>query len=310
METKDRSGGIPNEVTFHSKRTTVFPSLPIQGGSILGRLWRALPSRLRLATYKFLVMIGSRLWPSPPRIDTGVQRLPLGLYAKFNGRVKAEEVIANMFVAANTSIPVPRVLDVIDDQGSLFVLMTRLPGVKAAGMLEKLDEQGWRQFERDLQGWWHQLRSLVPPTNVVGSLLGSPSLQRRMSMDRPIGPFDDISAFHHYLMTLCPEDQGTPPYDEFRRLAPIKSFNKPHRLCFTHGDLVPHNLLMENGRLCGLVDFETSGWFPEYWDCTGTYLWGCLWSWSEWQDAVTHIFPQYQDEIEVEKHLWEAVNPY
>lgn len=297
---------IQNETTFLSKRCTIFPSFPIKHDTIFGCLWGILPSSIRLATYKLLVSVCSCLWSAPPLSDQRVQRLPFGLYAKYGGRIKEEEVIATMFVAANTSIPVPRILDVLDDRGNLFVIMTRLPGIQAKVAMKDLDDQGWRQFEQDIQNWWYQLRSLVPPTNVVGSLLGTASLQRRMSMDIPIGPFDNIAAFHHYLMTLCPEDQGSPPYDEFRRLAPIKSFNKPHRLCFTHGDLVPHNLLMENGRLSGLVDFESSGWFPEYWDFTGTYGWAQ----GNWKEMLLRIFPQYQDEVEVEKYLWEAVNPF
>ena len=77
-----------------------------------------------------------------------------------------------------------------------------------------------------------------------------------------------------------------------------KSFRKPHRICFTHGEVRPNNLLALNGRLSGLVDWETAGSFPEYCD----YVGGCYIVPPMW--VVFHrIFPQYEHELEVDDEI-------
>ena len=39
---------------------------------------------------------------------------------------------------------------------------------------------------------------------------------------------------------------------------------------FTHGDLTNANIMVENGFLTGIVDWETAGYFPVWWEyvCT------------------------------------------
>lgn len=210
-----------------------------------------------------------------------------------------------MFVAANTTIPVPRILDVIDDGGQLFVLMSRVPGVPAHSIFGTFDAATYDKFEPVLRDWLYQLRSLKPTSAVVGSVIGRAMIQPRLSRN-PIGPFIDIAAFHKWLLSFCAEDEGSPVYREFRNQARVRSFTKPHRLCFTHSDFGLHNMIVENGRLTGLVDFEGAGWLPEYWEYTGSMFceYGPL-----WKDSMKRILPQYQDELEVEYYLWDATDP-
>ena len=40
-----------------------------------------------------------------------------------------------------------------------------------------------------------------------------------------------------------------------------------HQFVFTHADMYHLNLLVENGRLSGIVDWECAGYWPEYWEC-------------------------------------------
>jgi len=41
-----------------------------------------------------------------------------------------------------------------------------------------------------------------------------------------------------------------------------------HRICFTHGDASSLNVLVKKGKVVALIDFELSGWYPEYWEYT------------------------------------------
>lgn len=37
-----------------------------------------------------------------------------------------------------------------------------------------------------------------------------------------------------------------------------------NKFVLTHGDLLPQNIIVRDGRITGIVDWEYSGFFPEY----------------------------------------------
>lgn len=39
---------------------------------------------------------------------------------------------------------------------------------------------------------------------------------------------------------------------------------KPH--VFSHGDLVPENILVHDGHISGIIDWEYAGWYPYFWN--------------------------------------------
>ncbi|PPQ77914.1 hypothetical protein CVT26_005169 [Gymnopilus dilepis] len=291
---------------MHRIKHPVIPEWPLRSATILGKLWFFLPDSLRLSVYRLLRFVGAKIWPNQRPIGGhGKQRLPFNLYCKYGSRISLPEVLATSFVYENTTIPVPRILDVVYEGEDLFVLMTRLPGVPVLHVARDLDEAAWCRLEADLSDWLRQLRSLAPPSDIVGSYLQTSSLQQYIDVNRAIGPWLDIAAFHQYMITLCPEDQGNEAYQTFRRAARSRIFVKDYRLCFTHGDLAIHNLLIENGRLSGMVDFENSGWFPEYWEyATALY---CKLE-NRWKTAIRNIFAGlYDEEIEV-LHIFAEAN--
>ncbi|GJE99664.1 hypothetical protein PsYK624_159350 [Phanerochaete sordida] len=232
-----------------------------------------------------------------------VQSLPLGLHGKYTYEDGIAEVLATMFVRANTTIPVPDILDVIELPRDTFIIMNTLPGKHLGGGLEHMDAAGVAAFVDDLRGWLHQLRSLVPPPGTsVGSVLGTPSTQFRISTSDPIGPYRTIDELHQDILNRFIEPEAA---DQVVR----KSYSKRHRLCFTHCDLNSRNVLMHNGRLSGLVDFGSSGWFPEYWEY-GASSWGFTYYYPQWVEGLHKIFPQYRDEYEAEEILWDQINPH
>ena len=65
---------------------------------------------------------------------------------------------------------------------------------------------------------------------------------------------------------------------------------------FTHGDLTPRNLLIKDGRIHALVDWEFAGWYPEYWEYVKFFErpTRCR----DWKDFADVIFPQsYPEEL-------------
>lgn len=46
------------------------------------------------------------------------------------------------------------------------------------------------------------------------------------------------------------------------------AFSRTHESVFTHSDFFFSNVLVDGGRLSGVVDWEGAGFMPEYWDFT------------------------------------------
>ena len=41
---------------------------------------------------------------------------------------------------------------------------------------------------------------------------------------------------------------------------------------FTHGDLNTFDILVREGKVVGLIDWEFSGWYPHYWEYTSAWF--------------------------------------
>ncbi|KAL4250838.1 Protein kinase-like domain superfamily protein [Abortiporus biennis] len=91
-------------------------------------------------------------------------------------------------------------------------------------------------------------------------------------------------------------------HDDLRAMT--SSRHDSSRLCLTHGDLSPRNLLYHNGRLSGMIDWECAAWLPEYWDYTNAvYNVRLL---EQWCNPLHRMFPQYKRELE----FWKVHNPW
>jgi len=232
------------------------------------------------------------------------QRLPFGMYCKWGEYVTRTEALAMQFVRQNTTIPVPDVLDVVD-MGSeqVFLLMSLMPGEPLALKLEEMNPDEITQVVETLKDWFSQLRRLPPPSKMVSGFLGTPSQQWRLLHSGPVGPFSDTLALYDYILgNLLPEDS--------KRIGAIaaKSHDRPHRICFTHGDINPTNILVANNKLTALLDWGSCGWFPEYWDYTGT-CYNILY-YDAWDSVWRRVFPDYETELEVQREIWKVYCPF
>ncbi|KAI0354170.1 hypothetical protein OH77DRAFT_1426192 [Trametes cingulata] len=274
---------------------------------LLWGLWCCLPSSIRVACYRRLWRFGDASYCHRIRM------LPFGLVLKrMSGSpyIEAENI---RFIAANTSIPVPRILDAVDfvetnighSSPEGLILMTRIEGqrldewisnhaIRPPGEQELLDQLDYylsiddtkgiaatleklqpmpmpilnmsdadAALVQDLRDVFTELRSLPPPSPAVTGLSGRPLKCNRAGEAKLIGPFKDQQEFKDFLFAQA----STTRMNMLRRLAkPVNA--KQHRICFTHADIAARNILVKDGRLAGILDWEFAGWYPEYWEYT------------------------------------------
>jgi len=90
--------------------------------------------------------------------------------------------------------------------------------------------------------------------------------------------------------------------ETLRSARKLQSLQRPG-VKFTHGDIKHHNILVdEEGHITGLLDWESAGWYPEFWEYTTAlrFLPKDFW----WYEFLIRAGAQrYLEESECEKAL-------
>ncbi|KAF9019088.1 kinase-like protein [Hymenopellis radicata] len=266
---------------------------------LLWSLFLYLPSSLRTAIYRMLWNRGTTT--SSPRVT----RLPFGIYAKREvGSTLVNEALVTQHVALHTSVPVPRILDLVEHpyfigEREMIMLMTKVDGEGLGTDGTRLDDltPGQLTIIADtLRDWFNQLRSLVPPhpRQISGFLPGSDFYSYRIDAGMPIPSFASQDEFHDHEFSTVWE-----PYDDDVRELIARRRNKQYRICLTHGDITPHNILLDkNMRPTALIDWECAGWMPEYFELTCALH--CRYKYQGWVDLFKRVFPGYEDEVTID----------
>ncbi|OAQ77252.1 phosphotransferase family protein [Purpureocillium lilacinum] len=239
-----------------------------------------------------------------------VQRLPFGLFLKYPGDpgLCRNEFHTLQMIRKYTCMPAPRPLDIaiVASSGYLFrqkeyLLMTQMPGRQATDCYEELSDDEMTTFVQEMQAIVSQIRSipkLVGDGYAICDSLGGPIRDHRIRDATPFGPFANEDGFNALLRN--PDD----------------SSRKGHEAVFTHADLNFRNILIDEAskedgtigwHVTGIVDWETAGFYPEYWEYTKMLFES--FRYEERLKIQIHrifgAFGDYSKEVEVEKRSWE-----
>jgi aminoglycoside phosphotransferase len=178
------------------------------------------------------------------------------------------EAFAMQFVASHTSIPVPKIYYAFTYRGTSYIVMRHIKGEMAAhGWSSRSDESKGRILKQ-LGDMVAELRSVPSPKGAkVGSVDGGPFYDCRLPSRLYWGPYDNVHDFHKALVDNIPWDAD---YANFPGVAELFAFYRQaeYKLVLTHGDLSSLNILVRGDNVVAIVDWETAGWFPAYWEYT------------------------------------------
>lgn len=189
-------------------------------------------------------------------------------------------------------VPAPLLIDQFQDMDDVkWIIMTKMPGYPALGTVYRMSYAQRAQLAADLSYVLHQLHAIPNHTKYLISGAGGGRIYDwRCSMGYGCGPFASQAAFNNHLTQRS------------RSSEIYTALQKRHRSVFTHGDLFFCNVLVDNGRLSGIVDWETSGFMPEYWDFTKVMRVVQI---PEEIDICRRIWGDtFEEELETEKLLW------
>ncbi|TDL13605.1 kinase-like protein, partial [Rickenella mellea] len=161
------------------------------------------------------------------------------------------------YIARNTTIPVPRIQDVFIIKGDTFTIMDYIDASDLENSWWDLSAEQQRGVCRDLKNYITQMRSLRPPNpGRVECADGTGVYDVRLPCS-PYPPFPSVKDFHdalghRYVLSAEEHREAWPQFQT------IKERN------YTHSDIAPRNILVKDGKIAAIADWETAGWYPEY----------------------------------------------
>ncbi|KAL3480369.1 kinase-like domain-containing protein [Aspergillus californicus] len=136
------------------------------------------------------------------------------------------------FISQHTTIPVPKVVCAFTYRGCTYIVMERIKGQMLGVGWVYRNEESKTKLLSQLQQMVQEMRKLPPP---------SEHLRHGMEFD---------SRLDNGVQELIKQHGGDWP------------------MVFTHGDLSSLNVLVRGDTIVGIIDWETSGWYPSYWEYT------------------------------------------
>ena len=192
---------------------------------------------------------------------------------KWSEGTRVEEALSMQF-ARSAGLPVPKLIcygeHPNDKRAPASILMTRMPGdILFQELWEWYSPEEQATMLCELQTYLKTLRSLTNPwgsSHRICSVTGT-SIQGHRIPNHKVGPCVDEAAFNEYMIRpgLLGDTKAVTDFDE--KIEKVRHLHSvQHKIVFTHGDFVPWNILIDNGHITAILDWEASGWLPEYWE--------------------------------------------
>ncbi|KAJ5109907.1 hypothetical protein N7532_002552 [Penicillium argentinense] len=199
-----------------------------------------------------------------------------------SGDIRAHEAQTLQFIAAKTTIPVPKVHNIHYEDGKVMaIVMDYIPGKRLDEAWDTLDSHQKLSIANELHSYLSQLRKLKG--DYIGAIgRGQAIIGQISSLEG--GPFDSEQQFNEFI--LGDIVKSAPKI--LRHYAKYALMDN-HDIVFTHSDLSPRNILVDGGRVTAIIDWEYAGWYPEHWE----YIQALrqLKPMPDWPDYLSRILP-------------------
>ncbi|RAH72564.1 kinase-like protein [Aspergillus aculeatinus CBS 121060] len=220
--------------------------------------------------YRCLTLLAIKTFKCFRPREGNVLMLTDSICVKYGRRVRLAEASTMRFISQNTSIPVPKIFCAFKRSGVTYIVMERIKGDIIGNGWVRRSEESKAKLLSALARMIREMRDLRPPESMgVASVDGGSLHDCRIpgpSLD--FGPFATIQDFHRHLRMGLEFDPKL-HIDAQKLIKQQQSKSWP--LAFTHGDLSSLNILGREDDIVGIIDWETAGWYPSYWEYTSAY---------------------------------------
>ncbi|KAJ5701155.1 phosphotransferase enzyme family protein [Penicillium malachiteum] len=216
-------------------------------------------------------------------------------------------------------IPAPRLYKMYQEDQEVFLIMSRIPGVQLDSIWSSLAPSEKDDIINKLREICEKMRKVeCPVPNFYGSLDGGglhTFLFRNINNYRKyLGPFYSESDFvaglvGNYRALIDRDKHQSPNYKAQFYEKYMFRVLEGHRSVLTHGDLQQKNIMVVENKIVNseggrsfdvvLVDWESAGWFPDYWEFF-IASWALSFHWEdEWSWRAQEFLPVFPAELAV-----------
>ncbi|RDW74495.1 aminoglycoside phosphotransferase family protein [Aspergillus mulundensis] len=220
--------------------------------------------------------------------DRGVWSLGSRYILKERSSQPPNSEVPNLrFLKEHTSIPIPTVVRSWEEDGRAFAIMDRVPGTPLSAIWSTLSEVEKKSIAKQTAEYLGQLRELH--SNTMQGLHDQPIYSAFLfptGYGVPHGPFssdDELWSEMKQALQGIPEDVCLRLRERMPSAAPYT---------FTHGDLTFVNIMVDDGRVTGILDWESSGYFPVWWEFTCAGI-GLSNEDKEWKNLLHRYMPDH-----------------
>jgi aminoglycoside phosphotransferase len=191
-----------------------------------------------------------------------VVKIDLSKVVKLGPNIEMTEAESMKFIRNNTTIPVPRVLKAYTKEECGYIVMEFIEGELLEKVWPKLPSDERRVILAELKDYVRQMRQIpCPDKALIGSVTGGPAVDRRQVSSIRGGPFASEVEFNEWQLA-----QLQPQTSSIHRDLYAGMHKTNHQIVFSHGDLAFHNVIVKDGHIAAIIDWEYAGWYPEHWD--------------------------------------------
>ncbi|CVK98565.1 uncharacterized protein FMAN_08594 [Fusarium mangiferae] len=294
------------------------PILPVSTSSTPCEAWANGYNDSRFNRWKTLSQIAvSRHMPTRRHSNPSILYLSPTTLVKYGRTVHLSEASALLFLASFApDVPTPRLHCAFrdDEKGVTYIVMERIDGQPLSDSWHEASRDEKDRLLTQLRNILEELRALKKPAGkgipdgAVCAADGGKLHDHRIwnaAGEKGLGPFLNEAAFNLFLRngvsnTNSITDQGSQA--EIQKLIEMHSASEQRKTgtVFTHGDFSLSNILVKEGKVVGIVDWEMSGWYPWYWEYTTAinthYIKG-------WREEIGKFLDEWPQEKEMDD-IW------
>ncbi|EFX05248.1 aminoglycoside phosphotransferase [Grosmannia clavigera kw1407] len=146
--------------------------------------------------------------------------------------------------------------------GKIWLAMDKIAGQPLEQVWKDLSKTKKTAIAQQLGAFMAQKRAMPPPEGHIGGpRAGQPGREIRQYHDYEIPACRDESEFNKYLLGALLWNTPVPFRNAF-----AECLRADHRIVYTHADFALRNIMVQDGQVTGVLDWENAGWFPEYWE--------------------------------------------
>lgn len=183
-----------------------------------------------------------------------------------------------MMAIRDAGFPCPKVISIGEHRGSssapVSILMTRVPGQSLDEVYDALGSAERNTICAEIITMLETMRIWKNPWGQRICSISGGSIRSIRVPNHRIGPCESEQDFHSYLLSTASLHSFKTTEEFHSALKTAKKLDDiNHRIVFTHGDLALHNIMVDGGHVSGFIDWESAGWYPEYWEFTTPLRW-------------------------------------